>query len=515
MDSHVFVGQGNALHLPLPSDSVNVIATSVPYYKMRQYDGVQELSWPAVIYRPMSDVEPVQVEPWRGSLGQEPTLQMYVAHIVLLWREMWRVLHPTGICWLNLGDTFASKKQNGLRRKNLLLVPHRVALALQADGWYLRAAPEWVKIGSSPESVSDRPSISHESIFLLTKSENYFFDHRAVQKPLAESSRIRLQQSTFWQQTGGAKDYGASNTNLNRSARRTLNNLRRGATSGRNWRTSDVWFDSAAHVIDGMRDWIKKTEQALQDAKVWLRAHEGIVQNEGMWFDIDEHTPLAIQTSLSHYSGNHFAVWPLALAKEMIKAGISEYGVCAKCGTPWERVVEQALLPDTTRPQAARAIRLYQASDLTEEHIRAIRAVGISDAGKNKLTQGDKGNSAKVKRLAAEAKAVLGGYFREFLFTPHETTGWRATCTCGTDQVRPSVALDPFVGSGTTVMAAYQLGAVAIGLDLSRAYIKEAYQRTGLEEWRRFMGKGEESTGLYKPEEGESIEHLPLFSRLS
>jgi len=121
---------------------------------------------------------------------------------------------------------------------------------------------------------------------------------------------------------------------------------------------------------------------------------------------------------------------------------------------------------DPSRQQARRAMEIYEESDvLTEEHLDAIRAVGISDAGKGKELQNGAGeNSDRVERLAREAKDELGGYFREFTFAPKTHSGWE-TCECESTAVAGTV-LDPFMGSGTTLDVAEEVGRNAIGVDL-------------------------------------------------
>jgi DNA modification methylase len=173
----------------------------------------------------------IQCGGWRGSLGLEPRPSLYVAHLVSIFREVKRVLKDDGVCWLNLGDSFASGKGDcfnpgggttslerhaklkeanayklhrgnktelyavGLKPKDLCMIPARVALALQADGWYLRSEIIWAKgvsfrpdfAGSCmPESVKDRPTRSHETVFLLTKSSRYAYDAEAVKEPFAD-----------------------------------------------------------------------------------------------------------------------------------------------------------------------------------------------------------------------------------------------------------------------------------------------------------------------------------------
>jgi DNA modification methylase len=153
---------------------------------------------------------------WRGELGLEPTPELYVKHLVQIFREVWRVLRGDGTLWLNLGDSYASngcylhswmerhpeKKhlhttnaerykdtpafrggEYAIKAKDLVGIPWRVAFALQSDGWWLRSDIIWAKPNPMPESVTDRPTKSHEYIFLLTKSAKYFYDADAIKEP--------------------------------------------------------------------------------------------------------------------------------------------------------------------------------------------------------------------------------------------------------------------------------------------------------------------------------------------
>ncbi len=161
---------------------------------------------------------------------------------------------------------------------------------------------------------------------------------------------------------------------------------------------------------------------------------------------------------------NHLAPFPPELARRAILVACPER-VCAECRTPAKRLLEPTTELDPARPQAARAMRRFEERGLTEAHARAIRAVGISDAGKGKELQDGSGrNSARVRELAAEAKQALGGYFREFTFAPKRHVGWNG-CGCGASAV-PGVVLDPFMGSGTTLSVARELGRDAVGIDL-------------------------------------------------
>jgi hypothetical protein len=140
--------------------------------------------------------------------------------------------------------------------------------------------------------------------------------------------------------------------------------------------------------------------------------------------------------------------------------------VCNTCGKPYRRQVgpSEQLNPD--RQQARQAMRRFAEAGLTKDHLAAIRAVGISDTGMGKkLQQGSGRNSPRVQQLADQAKAALGGYFREFTFAPKEHLGWEK-CDCKPSS-RPGCVLDPFAGSNTSLFAAKELGFSAIGVDLT------------------------------------------------
>src|SRR5438552_1843850 len=166
----------------LPDQSVQMCVTSPPYWSLRDY-GVA------------------------GQIGLEPTLEDYIAKMVQIFAEVRRLLQDDGTLWLNLGDSYTSGNrstyrsgasdnkghviQNDMPRpaipaqlkpKDLCGIPWRVAFALQNDGWYLRSEIIWHKPNPMPESVMDRPTRSHEYIFLLSKSERYFYDGHAIRE---------------------------------------------------------------------------------------------------------------------------------------------------------------------------------------------------------------------------------------------------------------------------------------------------------------------------------------------
>ncbi|MGW3545659.1 DNA-methyltransferase [Nocardia niigatensis] len=161
--------------------------------------------------------------------------------------------------------------------------------------------------------------------------------------------------------------------------------------------------------------------------------------------------------------GAHLAPYPREIVKRAVLLA-SPPQVCKVCGKPRRRIVERTAQLDPTRPQAKRAMALAKEAGLTPEHIAAIQATGVSDAGKAlKVQTGTGRNSKSVQALAKEAKEVLGGYFREFTFAKRVTVGWT---DCGHDMQR-GVVLDPFMGTGTTLRTANELGRDAVGVDLA------------------------------------------------
>lgn len=272
-----------------------------------------------------------------AQIGLEPTPEAYVATMVQVFREVKRVLRDDGTLWLNLGDSYAAnwnsrrpeggggfKKpkcgdisaQNaiervngainadgfsagsisadtnrerikhappGLKAKDLIGIPWRVALALQADGWYLRSDIIWAKPNPMPESVTDRPTRSHEYLFLLSKSERYYFDQDAIREPNLESSIARMNQPWNGETV-------------------------RGHPSGN------------AQMVSGGR--------AGGNAPM-AQVHPLGRNKRDVWTVNSEPTPEA-----------HFATFPQKLIEPCILAGTSEKGCCAECGAPRVRMTE-------------------------------------------------------------------------------------------------------------------------------------------------------------------------------
>lgn len=180
MTWEIRVGDCRELLRAIPEASVQCVVTSPPYFRLRDY-GVP------------------------GQIGLESTPEAYVAEMVAAFREVRRILRPDGTAWVNLGDSYCADVRkgradmgigknsahnvwlnriaDGLKPKDLMMIPARVALALQADGWWLRSEITWCKKAPMPESVTDRPTSATEKLFLLTKSRTYYYDAEAVREP--------------------------------------------------------------------------------------------------------------------------------------------------------------------------------------------------------------------------------------------------------------------------------------------------------------------------------------------
>jgi len=267
----------NAFRIPLADNTVQCVVTSPPYWGLRDYG-------------------------YSDQIGLEPTPAAYVANIVAVMRECWRVLKDDGTLWLNLGDSYTSggrdsrdpgqsklhpAQQKGMRRadtpdglkpKDLVGIPWRVAFALQEDGWYLRSDIIWAKPNPMPESVTDRPTKAHEYVFLMTKRSKYYYDNEAIKETGSIESVKRLER--------GVSD---NHKNVNGAPGQTphsMNQPRKNIHS---------ITEAEAYIYDMQKE--KGYEPSTRNARtVWTIATRP-------------------------YSGAHFATMPPALAEKCILAG--------------------------------------------------------------------------------------------------------------------------------------------------------------------------------------------------
>jgi DNA modification methylase len=508
----------------LPDGSVQCCVTSPPYWGLRDYQA-------------------------EGQLGLEKTPEEYVANMVAVFREVKRVLRDDGTLWLNLGDSYASAFScdrrnvvgNGspdencqranrlsgiLKEKDLCGIPWRVAFALQADGWYLRSDIIWNKPNPMPESVRDRCCKSHEYVFLLSKSQRYFFDLEAIKEnavqdlqQVSEKSPNQLflfeQPAEGWserevsrlhadnsesvgsqiqldKQSKGVtpevlsfpegsddKESVSGNLRSNRGTERTLpdsqsaekqvapsestNSTLLAKQKGK----ANESFEGCSVAQDSQRPVRQeedRTTTEISDQEIGMfpdKERMGSHQNEpsesmrllretdavgngsrqsvvqrGQSHERErgsgvsemqrpKRTPRSVWTiNTEAFPGAHFATFPKELARRCILAGTSAKGCCARCGSPWERIVERERRP-------------------REDNF---------------------GN-----RDGAFDRGQAGSAYQEIVAT--QTVGWQPTCECDSETV-PCSVLDPFAGSGTTGAGAIELGRNAILIELNPKYVE-------------------------------------------
>jgi len=265
---------------------------------------------------------------WRGSLGLEPTPELFIKHMVQIFSEVKRVLRKDGTCWVNMGDSYMAQgawggcytkglnenkedtlglkhrelrhaqlqstlKNTSLKPKDLCGIPWRLAFALQNDGWWLRQDIIWHKPNPMPESVTDRCTKAHEYIFLLTKSAKYYYDADIIREPQSNNTHARFSKSV---ENGSAEPPPAKENGkeLNRPG-------------------YDKWREYAPKTFIGNRN------------------------KRSVWTIPTQPMPEA-----------HFATFPKKLIEPCILAGTSEKGCCVECGAPWERVVEKEYSNDNS-----------------------------------------------------------------------------------------------------------------------------------------------------------------------
>ena len=333
-----------ALLETLPEGSVHCCITSPPYFAVRDY-GIPPTAWPEVTYTPMTGCAPITVPAMDCCLGLEPTLEAFIAHLVLVFRGVRRVLRRDGTLWMNLGDTYAGSGRGGspteasstleggqanqrasmvkrdrndvsssqrrhakdgrgplagLKTKDLMMAPARAALALQADGWYLRQDVIWGKANPMPESAKDRCTKAHEYIYLLSKTPRYYFDAVAIAEPASPYTNART--------------------------------ARRKVPGG--WDTGDGGHRGMLGRYDGTGVKAKESAPGSRQNESFSRAISGEVlatrNKRSVWI-----------TTTEPFAEAHFATFPPSLIEPAVLASTSERGCCPACGAPWLRVAER------------------------------------------------------------------------------------------------------------------------------------------------------------------------------
>jgi len=335
MSVRILLGDVRARLRDLEADSVNCVVTSPPYWGLRSY-GVD------------------------GQLGLEPTAQEHVDTMVDVFREVRRVLRPDGVCWVNYGDSYAtgvngrsaadtkaagnddrtfrdkpfSTAVGGLKSKDLCMVPFRFAIAMQADGWWLRSVLPWVKRNGMPESISDRPATAVEYVFMFTKSARYWYDAEAVRKAASVNTHARIAQPAGWNTAPGSHGNIHPDGRRKKPVVRTPKSVEPGQGIKANHSfeaasSSEVLLDRNFRNTDLFFDWdqMERAEQQangrnFRNTDLMLESIDGA---HGLISDA-EGNPLALDVAPHPFSGAHFATFPPKLIEPLIKAGCPEGG---------------------------------------------------------------------------------------------------------------------------------------------------------------------------------------------
>lgn len=477
-----------------PDGSVHCVVTSVPYWGLRDYSrcscvlrdhpGDDGTSWnrmgqstPEKRHHANAScqhcggsgfIEVVSL----NQIGLERSIHEWVARLVCVFEEVRRVLRPDGTLWLNVGDSHAgnggartdhdgqlppgheayakwNREWGDLKPKDLVGQPWRLAFALQAAGWILRKDIIWAKRNVMPESVIDRPTSAHEYIFLLAKSQRYFYDAEAVKEDAAPDETARRRRE--------------AQQNLNSSYA-----LKRDAPHGQ---TPPGRAGSA------------RSARARQ-----LLALEGRRNCRTVW-----------EVSSSPYPEAHFATFPEIIPQRCISAGTSDIGACAECEAPWQRVTTKEWL----NPRPIKKAKQQDWSVAKGTGGKAFKKGGINEGtfptGVIVRTQGWRPtcecNGRLVKRVVkkiAHADWAEPGYADaaglpnvqrkarniEAREVERTETFYESDLPLEQHPVVPCVVLDPFAGSGTTGAVARRMGRSSVLIELNPQYVDMIKART-------------------------------------
>lgn len=292
--SQIITGDALSVLRRISTDYIDCCVTSPPYFDLRDY-GID------------------------GQLGLEKTVDEYIYNLVGIFREIRRTLRPDGTLWINIADTYSQNRRMGgyVKRKELCLIPQRLMLELQKDGWYIRQDIIWNKPNAMPESVKDRCTKSHEYIFLLTKSDKYYFDHEAIKEP-----------AVGFDNRPPAGSRGAATPN----SRRRKGNAR--TFRGGGAYTHDKGFHNSAEV--------ERESHGNSENKTGLRNRRSV------W-----------NVATQGYAKAHFATFPEKLIEPCILAGCKPGGI----------VLDPFLGSGTTAVVAERYGRDFIGIDLNPDYI--------------------------------------------------------------------------------------------------------------------------------------------------
>lgn len=323
---------------------------------------------------------------WLGSFGLEPTPELYVSHAIRIFSEIFRVLKPTGTLWINIGDSYANdrkyggksgeknytselggyprhKMAAGLKPKDMVGIPWRVAFALQESGWYLRQDIIWHKPTCMPESVKDRCTKAHEYIFLLSKAERYYFDQDAIKEPASPDTQPRYARgrSDHHKNADGGQggqtiaktfEHMAVKPGVNKKAvagwmqgpgsHSAIDHNKPASGTGVGWGHLSEIDPSDARILRGRIKQNPSFAAAVKDVVEFRN-------KRSVWTVVSEPFPEA-----------HFATFPQRLVQPMILAGTPPHGV----------VLDPFMGAGTTAVVAKKLDRHYIGIELNPDYIR-------------------------------------------------------------------------------------------------------------------------------------------------
>ena len=397
-DNLVRLYQGDVIEVlnRLPAKSVHMCVTSPPYWGLRDYGE-------------------------DGQLGLEPTPEEYIEKMVEVFRAVHRVSRDDGTLWLNLGDSYSSGG-------NLVGIPWRTALALQADGWILRQDIIWGKPSPMPESVTNRCTKAHEYLFLFSKQQRYYYDHEAIKE---DGARYEWNTQKFKE--------GDSTTHH----RSTQGKEEADYSAGRNKRS--VWT-VASQPYPGAH-YACFPPKLIQPCILAGTSEKGCCAKCGAPYKrVTEETKLTrerpneyVKRSGEEGTGNSCANTVDGVESKTMRwhptchCHLDDGDQCRNCGASW-----QVQTPKTA----------YQPETVEE----GLRNVDASRGDKTRKLDG------KAYNDTVASNSVLAG---------------KNPCECFSDTVNPCVVLDPFIGSGTTSCVSIVYGRKCVGIDLSEKYLRE------------------------------------------
>ena len=487
----VILLNANAERIPLADNVVHAVVTSPPYYGLRKYSGVDETQ----------------------EIGLEDMPELYLERMVAVFREVKRVLRPDGCVFVNMGDSYAGsggahtfdhanpglsksaerdglahyrqdggrgpeKIGDGLKPLDLMNIPARLVLALQADGWYHRSTIIWSKLNPMPESVN---GWRWEQCRVKMGNRGRGTEAWRANANIKGSQQDHDKDGSFLQDATWSDCPGCEKCSPNGGLV-----LRRGSwrpTTSHEYifmmtKTDRYFADGEAVREEHLEPWRGKGEKERINYNTGGIIGRGRV---GEYSDgIRQYNPAGRNVrsvwtfSTQPYPGSHFATFPEELPRRCLKASTSERGCCPKCGAAWARVVESK-----------------QTGDMRWSENGGLHRANVPD-------------------MEVSPSSV----FRTGSWNINTTLGWLPTCDCPPHDPAPMTILDPFAGSGTTGVVARELGHHFIGLDLSFAYLNEqARSRLELDrlaEWTE-GGTPAHDLGAGKKDGKGSLADLPLF----